>query len=308
MKRIQIAKEVIDVEIDALNQLKNNLDGNFDVCVDKILSSEGRVIISGVGKSGIIGKKVAASLASTGTPSFFLHPTEAFHGDFGMAKREDIFILISNSGETEEVIKMLAPLKSSGNYIISLTGNVTSSLAQMSDCNIDISVPREACKLQLAPTASTTATLVLGDALTIALMEERNFSMENFAKFHPGGSLGRKLLSRVKDEMLDLPRKILDGNDDFSSVVSCISSNRLGFSIVSMEGVPGIITDGDLRRTIEKYGDRVFQIKAKEMATLNPLTIDPQAKTETAFNLMEKEGVNLLLVEEDRVIVGVIKK
>lgn len=307
---LQIAEDVISKEIQSLHELIYNLDENFSKCVEAILSTKGRVIISGIGKSGIIARKFSASLASTGTPSYFLHPAEAFHGDLGMVLRDDIFIAISNSGETDELLKLIPSLKNNGNFIISITGNVNSTLASHSNCKLNISVSEEACNLKLAPTSSTTATIALGDAITVALMKIRNFTPENFALLHPGGALGRKLLSNVKDEMVSLPKFILDSDDGFDKVVNCISSGHLGFSIVkgSDANKYSIITDGDLRRAIEKYSRDVFTKKASEIASTHPLSINSDARTEQAFEYMEQNKVNFLLVMEDNCLIGVIKK
>ncbi|HID00026.1 MAG TPA: KpsF/GutQ family sugar-phosphate isomerase, partial [Piscirickettsiaceae bacterium] len=201
MKYQQSAKRVFDIEAAAIANLKTLLNDDFDGAVEAILNSSGRVVICGMGKSGLIGKKIMATLASTGTPSFFMHPGEAFHGDLGMVAPDDIFVAISNSGETEEVIRLLPFLKDNGNTIIAMTGNPASTLAKNADFHLNIAVPQEACPHQLAPTSSTTATLVMGDALAVALMEARNFQPQDFARFHPGGSLGRKLLTKVRHEM-----------------------------------------------------------------------------------------------------------
>lgn len=260
MDVIKIAQNVIRTEIEGLSYMSERIGDEFTEAVDAILSTKGRTIICGMGKSGIIGKKIAASFASTGTPSFFMHPGEAFHGDLGMVKPEDVFVAISNSGETEEVLKLLPFLKDNGNYIIAITGRVNSTLARNSNCHLDIAVPKEACPHQLAPTSSTTATLVMGDALTVALMDSRNFQPENFARFHPGGSLGRRLLSKVKDEMIvDLPT--INGESDFPSVIHAISNGKLGVVLVEQKNDIAIITDGDVRRAMNTYGKQVFDLK-----------------------------------------------
>ncbi|MFP4076592.1 MAG: SIS domain-containing protein, partial [Halochromatium sp.] len=196
-----VAREVFRIEAEAIAGLETNLDGRFSDAVERILTASGRVIVCGMGKSGIIGKKIAATLASTGTPAFFMHPGEAFHGDLGMVAPEDIFVAISHSGETEELLKLLPFLQENGNHIVAITGNSRSTLARHSSVHLSVRVTREACPLQLAPTASTTATLAMGDALAVALMKARDFQAHHFARFHPGGSLGRRLLQRVRDEM-----------------------------------------------------------------------------------------------------------
>lgn len=306
---INIAKEVIQTEIEGLQFIANNLDSNFEDAINAIVRTQGRTIICGMGKSGIIGKKIAASFASTGSPSFFMHPGEAFHGDLGMVKPEDIFIAISNSGETDEVLKLLPFLRDNGNYIIAITGNDNSTLAINSQCHLDVTVPKEACPLQLAPTSSTTATLVMGDALTVGLMEKRNFKPENFARFHPGGSLGKLLLSKVSDEMFTFPLPLVDANADFISVVHSISASKLGVTLVNIEGkMNAIITDGDIRRAMDEKGKLAFDVKAKDIATLNPISISAKSNIQTAYELMELKGITSLVVVEGDKIVGILKK
>lgn len=310
MSVIERAKEVIRTEIKGLEKVHDQIDSHFDSAVYQILNTSGRTIICGMGKSGIIGKKIAASFASTGTPSFFMHPGEAFHGDLGMVQPEDVFIAISNSGETEEVLKLLPFLRDNGNYIIAMTGRKESTLAKSAHCHLDISVPREACPYQLAPTSSTTATLVMGDALTITLMEARDFLPENFARFHPGGSLGRRLLSKVEDEMTTDNLPIVSLSSELPEVISVISEGYLGLAVVLDEHgvVVGIITDGDLRRTIQSYGKEAFNLKADQMLSAKPVSIMPNESVMKAFDLMEKKKISSLLVLSNDVLVGVIKK
>lgn len=308
MKAIEIAKEVIETEIAGLDYMSKNVGDDFARAVKAIISTEGRVIICGMGKSGLIGKKIVASLASTGTPSFFMHPGEAFHGDLGMVKPEDIFIAISNSGETDEVLKLLPFLRDNTNFIIGMTGNNDSSLAKHSNCHLNVAVPKEACPLQLAPTSSTTAALVMGDALTVALMEERNFKPENFARFHPGGSLGRRLLSKVKDEMVTDYLPIVNAADSFSDIVNVISSGKLGVAVVDNNNNQySIITDGDLRRALEKHKKDVFDLKAIDIASHSPLSTTPEASYQSAFELMSRQGISSLIVKSENSIVGVLK-
>ncbi|WP_418608319.1 KpsF/GutQ family sugar-phosphate isomerase [Pseudoalteromonas sp. US3C1013] len=307
-KSIQIAKEVIQTEIDGLVYMSSLLDDSFAKAVNKIISTSGRTIICGMGKSGIIGKKIAASFASTGTPSFFMHPGEAFHGDLGMVKHKDIFIAISNSGETDEVLKLLPFLKDNGNFIIAITGNVNSTLAQNSHCHLDIAVPKEACPLQLAPTSSTTATLVMGDALTVALMDARDFKPENFARFHPGGNLGRRLLSKVADEMYTESLPVISPNSSFIEVVHSIGKGKLGIAIVEFSNHFGIITDGDIRRTMDCKYKAAFDLQASDIATHNPLSVLVSSRVHEAISVMESKKVNTLLVMDGENLVGVIKK
>ena len=306
---IDIAKQVIQTEIDGLDYMAKRLGSEFEVAINAIINTKGRTIICGMGKSGIIGKKIAASFASTGTPSFFMHPGEAFHGDLGMVKPEDVFIAISNSGETDEVLKLLPFLRDNGNFIIAITGRESSTLAVNSHCHLDIAVPKEACPLQLAPTSSTTATLVMGDALTVALMDVRGFQPENFARFHPGGSLGRRLLSKVQDEMLSDSLPSVASNADFTSIIHKISSSHLGLTLVNLNDESlAIITDGDLRRAMESKGRDAFDLVAKDIATLNPASISPEAHVQEAYEVMENKGITSLIVVENNSVVGILKK
>ncbi|WP_045493734.1 KpsF/GutQ family sugar-phosphate isomerase [Vibrio hyugaensis] len=307
MDIIKIAKDVIQTEVDGLIHMSAHIDNNFVQAVNSILTTRGRTIICGMGKSGIIGKKIAASFASTGTPSFFMHPGEAFHGDLGMVKPEDVFIAISNSGETDEVLKLLPFLRDNGNYIIALTGKGGSTLAKNAHCHLDVAVPKEACPHQLAPTSSTTATLVMGDALTVALMEAREFLPENFARFHPGGSLGRRLLSKVKDEMVsEFP--VIKEDANFTSVVHSISDGKLGLVLVEVDQGIAIITDGDVRKAMNINGKQVFDLKASDILTLSPARISASASTQSAYELMENKRITSLVVVDNEIVVGVLKK
>ncbi|MGF1816011.1 KpsF/GutQ family sugar-phosphate isomerase [Vibrio splendidus] len=306
---IDIAREVIQTEIEGLDYMARRLGSEFEVAINAIINTKGRTIICGMGKSGIIGKKIAASFASTGTPSFFMHPGEAFHGDLGMVKPEDVFIAISNSGETDEVLKLLPFLRDNDNFVIAITGKENSTLASNSHCHLDIAVPKEACPLQLAPTSSTTATLVMGDALTVALMDVRGFQPENFAKFHPGGSLGKRLLARVGDEMVSkhMPNVTFDAT--FSKVVDEISKSRLGLTLVQMlDGSIAIITDGDLRRALERKGKDAFDLIAADIAIPNPESIESDRKLQSAYQLMDDKGITSLVVYKDLEVVGILKK
>ena len=310
MSIINCAREVIETEICGLQHLATQLDGSFEQAVNAILNTKGRTIICGMGKSGIIGKKIAASFASTGTPSFFMHPGEAFHGDLGMVTREDVFIAISNSGETDEVLKLLPFLRDNGNYVIAITGKPNSTLATAAHCHLNIAVPKEACPYQLAPTSSTTATLVMGDALTITLMEQRDFKPENFARFHPGGRLGRRLLSKVADEMICDNLPIVHVNSQLPEIIDVISHGCLGLAVVVTEDkkVCGIVTDGDLRRAMQKYQKNAFDINADIILSKEPLYISPQASVTNAYELMEKKKVSSLLVISDSCLIGIMKK
>ncbi|WIG81934.1 KpsF/GutQ family sugar-phosphate isomerase [Photobacterium damselae] len=309
MSVVDIAKSVIKTEILGLDYMSSQLGDEFIEAVNAIISTTGRAIICGMGKSGIIGKKIAASFASTGTPSFFMHPGEAFHGDLGMVKPEDVFIAISNSGETDEVLKLLPFLRDNGNYIIAITGRPESTLAKNSHCHLNIEVPKEACPLQLAPTSSTTATLVMGDALTVALMNERNFKPENFARFHPGGSLGRRLLSKVRDEMVKDNLPVVSIDDHFSTIINVISAGQLGLCLVmGKDELVGIITDGDIRRSMETHGKNVFDLLAESIVTRSPLSISPDVSIQVAYEQMHDKNVTSLVVLEANALIGVIKK
>ncbi|MEZ9271773.1 SIS domain-containing protein [Vibrio cyclitrophicus] len=306
---IDIAREVIQTEIEGLDYMARRLGSEFEVAINAIINTKGRTIICGMGKSGIIGKKIAASFASTGTPSFFMHPGEAFHGDLGMVKPEDVFIAISNSGETDEVLKLLPFLRDNDNFVIAITGKENSTLASNSHCHLDIAVPKEACPLQLAPTSSTTATLVMGDALTVALMDVRGFKPENFARFHPGGSLGRRLLSKVRDEMFSDNLPSVSSDADFTSIIHKISSSHLGLTLVNLNNETlAIITDGDLRRAMESKGRDAFDLVAKDIASINPASISPELNIQEAYEVMESKGITSLIVQESNTVVGILKK
>ncbi|ALS99049.1 KpsF/GutQ family sugar-phosphate isomerase [Lacimicrobium alkaliphilum] len=303
-----IARQVFEIEAQAVAKLAQRLDKQFDQAVEKILRTKGRVIVCGMGKSGQIGRKIAATLASTGTPSFFMHPGEAYHGDLGMIAREDVFVAISNSGETEEVLKLLSFLKDNGNYLIGLTGKQDSTLGRAADVILNVAVDKEACPLQLAPTSSTTATLAMGDALAVTLMQARDFQPEEFARFHPGGNLGRRLLSLVKDEMISTNLPLLKPDASFAEVVDSISGGKLGIAIVESDQGYGIITDGDIRRGFNKYSKDVFDLNAEKMMSLNPKTINIGARMNEAFGLMEKHQITSLLVMDADKLVGIVKK
>ncbi len=308
MKIQEIAQKVFAIEAEAISHLAKNLDNNFDKVVEVILASKGKLIISGMGKSGIIGKKIAATMASTGTPSFFLHPAEAYHGDLGMIEPQDIVLLLSNSGETDEVLKLIPFLKNQKNIIISMSGNSHSTLAKNSTYHLNISVEQEACPLQLAPTSSTTATLVMGDALAVTLMELRGFKDTDFAQFHPGGSLGRRLLTTVKDVMRKENLPLIEPNTSIQELIQVVSNARLGLAVVMEDKVvQGIITDGDIRREMEEKESVFFTLKAKDLMSLNPKNIEANAKLKTAQELMTEFKVNSLLVVEEEALVGIVQ-
>jgi arabinose-5-phosphate isomerase len=303
-----IAVEVFKIEANAILNLSKKLTSDFDGAVRSVLSSHGKTIICGMGKSGIIGKKISATMASTGTPSFFMHPGEAYHGDLGMVSPDDVFIAISNSGETDEVVKLIPFLKDNGNVLIAMTGNPESTLAQAANYHLDVGVEQEACPLQLAPTSSTTATLAMGDALAVTLMKARDFKPENFARFHPGGSLGRRLLSRVENEMVTENLPLITTDTSVAEVISAISSGGLGMAIVMVDDSPSIITDGDLRRAIERYNETIFSKTASDIMSGNPVSIMSGTRVEDALQLMDQKRISSVLVTDQGKVVGVFKK
>jgi arabinose-5-phosphate isomerase len=307
MSYIEFAKEVFDIESKAILGLSSLLDENFTRSIDAILDSKGRVIICGMGKSGIIGKKITSTLASTGTPSFFMHPGEAYHGDLGMVTSADLFLALSNSGETEEVVKLIPFLKDNGNFLISITGNPNSTLAVASHCHLNVKVDQEACPLLLAPTSSTTATLAMGDAIAVTLMKARDFQPENFAKFHPGGSLGRRLLQRVENEMVSDNLPFVVSTSGILELIASITSGGLGICIVDSEG-RGLVTDGDIRRAIEKHGDLVFSLSAEDIMSEKPVVVEVGTRMEDALSVMEARKITSLLIKDGDRIVGVVKK
>ncbi len=295
-------KRVLQIEADAVTALIERVDEQFELAVEMILSCTGRVVVTGMGKSGLIGKKISATLASTGTPALFLHPAEGIHGDLGMVTRGDIVIALSNSGETEEISRMLPSLKRLDIKIISLTGNPDSTLAKNSDIVINVGVKEEACPLGLAPTASTTATLAMGDALAVVLLEKRGFKEEDFACFHPGGALGKRLLLRVRDLMHtgDAVPMVLE-KTLIKDAIYEISSKKMGVTaVVNASGhLVGIISDGDLRRWMEKTekaGENLLTKKAEDIMTKNPKIIQQGALAAEAVSMMEKNSITCLIV------------
>jgi arabinose-5-phosphate isomerase len=309
-KYLQIAKKVFETESNAIKKLSDLLTKDFSKVVNLIYENKGRVVISGMGKSGHIGVKISATLASTGAPSFFLHPAEAYHGDLGMLTKDDVLIAISNSGETEEILKIIPIIKKMNIKLVALTGNVNSTLAKEADYVLNIYVEKEACPLQLAPMASTTATLAMGDALAAALIIRRNFKPENFAFFHPGGSLGKKLLTQVKDIMIKDNLPLINENTEFKDILSTITKKKLGVGIVvdELNKLKGIITDGDLRRIIEKEKENVFKLKAKDIMTKNPKVINENEMAINAKNYMlENKIKELIVVDDNKNIIGMIQ-
>lgn len=304
-----LARQTLDTEARALEKMKSTLGEEFVRAVEIILQSRGKLVVTGMGKSGLIGRKIAATLASTGTPSFFLHPGEAFHGDLGMISKEDVILALSYSGETDEVLKIVPFIHSNGNKLISMTGKKESSLARNSDVHLDVGVEHEACILHLAPTTSTTAQIAMGDALGVALMKMRDFTALDFARLHPGGSLGRRLLMRVGDVMRKENLPIVDADCSATKMIHSISKGGLGLIALCRDGkVEGIITDGDIRRAMERLQGEFFNIKAADIATMHPKTILLSEKLIAAEKMMTQNKVTSLLVTDtENNFVGVIQ-
>ena len=311
MNVVEEAKRVLRVEADSILDLSQRIDAKFERALEFLYHCRGKVVLMGMGKSGLIGKKIASTFASTGTPAFFLHPAEGVNGDFGMLGREDVVIAISNSGETRELVEILPLIKRYGNRLISLTGNMNSTLAKSADVALDVQVKKEACPFGLVPTASTTAVLALGDALAVTLMEKRGFKAEDFAVLHPGGVLGKRLLLKVED--------LIHGGDGLpmvaeetlmSNAIVEITSKRLGVTgVCNRQGhLVGVITDGDLRRALEKFTDLPHR-EAREVMTRNPKWIEKGALAAEAVQRMEEYSITSLFVFNgpgEKVPVGII--
>ena len=297
---IELAQRTLQVEAEALNVMAANLGEEFLSAVDAVLACSGKLIITGMGKSGLVGRKIAATLASTGTPSFYLHPGEAFHGDLGMISKEDVILALSYSGETDEVLKIVPFIQSNGNVLISMTGNKESTLAKNSSIHLDVCVKEEACILHLAPTTSTTAQIAMGDALAVALMKAREFTAMDFARFHPGGSLGRRLLMTVGNVMRKSDLPVVAADCSATEMIHKMSRGGLGLIII-MDGekIEGIVTDGDVRRAMESRQAEFFNIRAIDIATRSPKSINQSAKLVEAEKLMTSYKVNSLLVTDD---------
>lgn len=311
MDIVEEAKRVLRVEAQSLLELAERIDENFSRAVELLYHCKGKVVLMGMGKSGLVGRKIASTFASTGTPSFFLHPAEGLNGDFGMLAKEDLIIAISYSGETRELLEVLPLIKRYGNRLITLTGNENSTLSKAGDVNLDIRVKEEACPLGLAPTSSTTATLALGDALAVALMGKKDFKKEDFAILHPGGVLGKRLLLKVEDLMhVGKAFPMVSEKTLMKDAIFEITSKRLGVTAVcNTEGhLMGVITDGDLRRALEKFSD-LFNREAFEVMTKNPKWIEKDALAAKAVQRMEEYSITSLFVFKkagDKVPVGII--
>ena len=306
---LKTARQVIQIELEGLQALLEKLDASFVEAVQLILDTPGRVVVTGMGKSGLIGRKIVATLSSTGTPSFFLHPAEALHGDLGMVVGQDVLLAISNSGETEEVNKLLPTLRQRGVKIIAFTGALDSTLAQQADVVVDVGVPREACPLGVAPTASTTATLAMGDALAMVLAKLRNLRLEDFRRNHPGGSLGERLKVQVSQIMLRgeaLPLVFI--GEPMHKVLAEMDRKRLGCVLIVGQDfvLKGILTDGDLRRALLKFGD-FRDLPVEALMTPDPKVISPDSLAAKALEIMEKNLITVLpVVNERKEVVGIL--
>lgn len=308
-RALALARDVLDIEADAVRALRDHLDDAFVEAIDFILGCRGRVVVSGIGKSGHIARKLAATLASTGTPAFFVHPAEASHGDLGMVTADDVFIGLSNSGESEELVAILPLVKRLGAKMIAMTGRPGSSLAKIADVHLYCGVEKEACPHNLAPTASTTAALALGDALAVAVLEARGFGADDFARSHPGGALGRRLLTYVRDVMRtgdQIPKVLFDAT--VRDALFQLTAKRMGMTAIvdENERVKGIFTDGDLRRVLERDGDfRALTIDS--VMTHGPRTIGPDRLAVEAVELMERHRINqMLVVDEAGKLIGAL--
>ena len=308
MKATATALNLTKTYKNAINRLEKLLGKDFETCVEAIHKSNSHIVVCGIGKSGLVGRKISATLASTGTPSYFLHPGEAIHGDLGIVQPESIIILISYSGETNEILALIPALKRLKVKIIAMTGNLNSNLANNSDIKLDISVDKEACPLNLAPTTSTLTTLVLGDALAVSLMESKNFKQEDFALTHPGGSLGRRLLLKVKDEMIRENLPFIDSSSKMSDVIVKMTECRLGLALLGdSKKLDGIITDGDLRRSLVNNVD-LNKIKPNEIMNSAPLIANESDNLQVAHERMKESKVQCLVVKNDLgLVVGVIQ-
>ena len=308
-RALELAREVLSIEAAAVLALTHRIDETFLRALNIILSCEGRVIVSGMGKSGHIARKIAATLSSTGTPAYFVHPAEASHGDLGMITADDVFIALSYSGESQELLTIVPVIKRQGARLISLTGNPQSSLAQAADAHLDAAVAKEACPMGLAPTASTTAALALGDALAVALLDAKGFGEDDFARSHPGGSLGRRLLTHVRDIMHSGAGIPAVGHDALlSEALLEISRKRLGMTAMvdDAQHVLGIFTDGDLRRTLEKRLD-FSTTPVSAVMSHHPRSIAPEALAAEAVQVMEQHNINqMLVVDADNKLVGAL--
>ena len=313
MNEIETGKKVLDIEARAIDSLKSRLNHTFSDAISLLYNCKGRVVVTGMGKSGLIGKKISATFASTGTPSFFLHPADGIHGDIGMIMQNDVILAISNSGETDELIALLPVFKKMTMQIICMTGKAASTLSNNSDVVLDVSVKEEACPMNLVPTASTTVALAMGDALAVALLDKRGFRKEDFALFHPGGALGRRLILHVEDIMhTGETVPVVYKGSYLKDVIYEMTSKKLGVTTVLDDNnrLLGIITDGDLRRLLEKEtgsGNDIFKLTAGEIAIKNPRVIQKDVLAVSAVQIMETYSItSLVIVNEDGTVAGIL--
>lgn len=304
----QYAKQCLEDEAQALLELIPQLDENFDKAVNMIYNCKGKIIVTGVGKSGHIGAKIAATLSSTGTPAFFINPLDVFHGDLGVMTSDDIVLALSNSGQTDELLRFIPMVLHMNIPIISITGNENSLLAKYSNAHIKVWVKKEACPLNLAPTSSTTAALAMGDALAVALMEVRHFEPRDFAQFHPGGELGKRLLTTAEDVMISHDLPVIDKDMNLGDAIILVSKGKLGLGVsTENDKVIGLITDGDIRRAMEKWREKFFDKKVKDIMTTTPKSVLPSTKITEIQRIMHQYKVHtVLVVNEENKLLGVV--
>lgn len=310
MKSREYAIQCIKDEAQAVLNLIPQMDEDFDRAVELILSCKGKLIVTGVGKSGHIGAKIAATLASTGTPSFFINPLDVYHGDLGVMSKGDVVLAISNSGQTDELLRFIPMVLHMQIPIIGMSGNPQSLLAKYSTCHLNVSVEKEACPLNLAPTSSTTAALVMGDALAVALMEKRNFQPQDFAQFHPGGELGKRLLTTAQDVMITEHLPILSANMHLGEAIILVSKGKLGLGVAVKDSlIEGLITDGDIRRAMEKWQAEFFNRTVADIMTRTPKTVGPQTKISEIQRIMNKNKIhNVLVVDDANHLLGIVDR
>ena len=306
----EYAIQCIKNEAQAVLDLIPKMDEQFDKAVELIMQCQGKVIVTGVGKSGHIGAKIAATLASTGTPSFFVNPLDVFHGDLGVMSKGDVVLAISNSGQTDELLRFIPMVLHMEIPIIAMTGNPKSLLAKYALCHLNVSVTKEACPLNLAPTSSTTATLVMGDALAVALMERRHFQPQDFAQFHPGGELGKRLLTTAQDVMLTEHLPLLTADMHLGEAIIHVSKGKLGLGVAMADDrIIGMITDGDIRRAMEKWQAEFFNRTVEDIMTRKPKTVSPQAKISDIQKMMNKYKIhNVLVTDDDNHLLGIVDR
>ncbi len=304
----QYAKQCLEDEAQALLELIPQLDENFDKAVNMIYNCKGKIIVTGVGKSGHIGAKIAATLSSTGTPAFFINPLDVFHGDLGVMTSDDIVLALSNSGQTDELLRFIPMVLHMNIPVISMTGNENSLLAKYSNAHIKVWVKKEACPLNLAPTSSTTAALAMGDALAVALMEVRHFEPRDFAQFHPGGELGKRLLTTAEDVMISHDLPVIDKDMNLGDAIILVSKGKLGLGVsTENDKVIGLITDGDIRRAMEKWREKFFDKKVKDIMTTTPKSVLPSTKITEIQRIMHQYKVHtVLVVNEENKLLGVV--